>query len=385
MGWAVGTLLGGVAQFLIQVPALWREGWRLRASDWAPADPGIRARSRALMGPATVGLAAVQVNIFVEHDLRLARAGRGVVAAVRLPPPLPADRRLRRRGGHDRHHAASRAGPPRATWTACARRCRQSLRTARVPHRARHRRADGARPCRSCACSTSAAASRRTTREQTAAALALYAIGLVAYTGVKVLAPAFYALGTPARAAAGQRERGGHEPGRDPRAAPRAGLPRDRARHRARLGGQRPGARRPCSRRRQGGLLRPDRRRASVARMIAAAAGHVRGRAGRPRAARRRRSARAGSSPQPGRRPRAGGRGRGWSTLGAAWPSASRRPRDLVAGAAPAPPRGPDARTPWEWPRRPGHKFLWSAANLMCYLMADFPQPEGAGEEADRR
>ena len=35
------------------------------------------------------------------------------------------------------------------------------------------------------------------TREQTAAALALYSIGLVAYTGVKVLAPAFYALGTP--------------------------------------------------------------------------------------------------------------------------------------------------------------------------------------------
>jgi putative peptidoglycan lipid II flippase len=33
--------------------------------------------------------------------------------------------------------------------------------------------------------------------ERTAAALALYAIGLVAYTGVKVLAPAFYALGRP--------------------------------------------------------------------------------------------------------------------------------------------------------------------------------------------
>src|SRR5947199_4541947 len=33
--------------------------------------------------------------------------------------------------------------------------------------------------------------------EATAAALTLYSIGLVAYTGVKVLAPAFYALGTP--------------------------------------------------------------------------------------------------------------------------------------------------------------------------------------------
>jgi len=32
---------------------------------------------------------------------------------------------------------------------------------------------------------------------QTAAALALYAVGLVGYTGVKVLAPAFYAMGSP--------------------------------------------------------------------------------------------------------------------------------------------------------------------------------------------
>jgi putative peptidoglycan lipid II flippase len=61
-GWAVATLVGGMAQFLIQVPALWREGWRFRPR-WAPRDraswPG------TLMAPATVGLAAVQVNIFI--------------------------------------------------------------------------------------------------------------------------------------------------------------------------------------------------------------------------------------------------------------------------------------------------------------------------------
>ncbi|MFI4943802.1 MAG: lipid II flippase MurJ, partial [Burkholderiales bacterium] len=33
--------------------------------------------------------------------------------------------------------------------------------------------------------------------QQTALALVLYSIGLIGYTGVKVLAPAFYALGTP--------------------------------------------------------------------------------------------------------------------------------------------------------------------------------------------
>src|SRR5262245_44931416 len=63
MGWAMGTLLGGAAQVLIQVPGLRGGGWRVSAG-WTPADPHIGAIAR-LMGPATVGLAAVQVNIFV--------------------------------------------------------------------------------------------------------------------------------------------------------------------------------------------------------------------------------------------------------------------------------------------------------------------------------
>src|SRR4029078_626102 len=63
VGWAVGTLLGGLAQFLVQVPPLVRAGWRFRP-EWAPGDRVIRAIAR-LMPPATMGLAAVQVNIFV--------------------------------------------------------------------------------------------------------------------------------------------------------------------------------------------------------------------------------------------------------------------------------------------------------------------------------
>jgi len=35
VGWAVGTLLGGLAQFLVQVPELWRLGWRFRFA-WHP-------------------------------------------------------------------------------------------------------------------------------------------------------------------------------------------------------------------------------------------------------------------------------------------------------------------------------------------------------------
>ena len=63
MGWALGTLAGGLAQFLVQVPSLRRLGFRFRP-EWAPADPGVRQIGK-LMAPATVGLAAVQVNIFV--------------------------------------------------------------------------------------------------------------------------------------------------------------------------------------------------------------------------------------------------------------------------------------------------------------------------------
>src|SRR3989442_14439629 len=63
IGWALGTLLGGLAQLAIQVPALRQAGWRF-VPQWAPGDPGIR-RIAVLMAPATVGLAAVQVNLFV--------------------------------------------------------------------------------------------------------------------------------------------------------------------------------------------------------------------------------------------------------------------------------------------------------------------------------
>jgi putative peptidoglycan lipid II flippase len=63
LGWALGTLRGGLAQFLIQVPSLRPARLALPAAVGA-GDPGLRQIGR-LMAPATVGLAAVQVNIFV--------------------------------------------------------------------------------------------------------------------------------------------------------------------------------------------------------------------------------------------------------------------------------------------------------------------------------
>lgn len=65
MLWSVGTLVAGVAQALGQLPSLWRLGYRPAARlRGALRDPGLRRIAR-LMAPAAVGLAAVQINIFV--------------------------------------------------------------------------------------------------------------------------------------------------------------------------------------------------------------------------------------------------------------------------------------------------------------------------------
>ncbi len=64
---AVGAMAGGMLQFLVQVPALRREGFRFRP-EVAFSDPGVR-RVAKLMLPATFGLAATQINILVDTIL----------------------------------------------------------------------------------------------------------------------------------------------------------------------------------------------------------------------------------------------------------------------------------------------------------------------------
>src|SRR5262249_30724175 len=66
MGMALGTLIGGSFQLLVQVPSLHRVGYRYRPII-SFSDPGLRQVLR-LMGPATIGAAAVQVNVFVNSN-----------------------------------------------------------------------------------------------------------------------------------------------------------------------------------------------------------------------------------------------------------------------------------------------------------------------------
>jgi len=193
LGWSLGTLLGGFAQFAVQVPSLRRGGWRFRP-EWAPRDPGVRHLAR-LMAPATVGLAAVQVNIFINSIFASQEPG-GVswldyaFRLLYLPIGLfgvalgtIATSGLARRAAEgDMEGLRETLQHSLSMLAYLTIPASLGLMVLRVPvvrllyERGRFTPAD---------------------TEATATALFLYAFGLVGYTGVKVLAPAFYALARP--------------------------------------------------------------------------------------------------------------------------------------------------------------------------------------------
>jgi putative peptidoglycan lipid II flippase len=63
LGLAIGTLIGGGLQLLVQLPALGHEGYRFRP-DLRWRDPGVGAILR-LMGPSVVAASSTQVNVLV--------------------------------------------------------------------------------------------------------------------------------------------------------------------------------------------------------------------------------------------------------------------------------------------------------------------------------
>ena len=74
---AIGTIVGGFGQAAVQWPALAREGFRYRP-ELHLKDEGLR-RVLVLMGPGTIGLAATQVNVFVNTVLATGE-GTGAVS-----------------------------------------------------------------------------------------------------------------------------------------------------------------------------------------------------------------------------------------------------------------------------------------------------------------
>lgn len=195
VGWSLATLAGGLAQWGVQIPPLRAQGWRFRF-DWAPSDPAIR-RLGAQMAPAVFGMAAVQVNIFVSTfflsredgaltwlqlafrllylPIGLFGVALGTVAATGLA----------------RHAAAG----DHTSLGLTVQRSLRNLAFMTVPSTL------GlvilAEPIVRLLFEHGRFAERPENTTNTAAALAIYSIGLVAYSSVKILAPAFYALGRP--------------------------------------------------------------------------------------------------------------------------------------------------------------------------------------------
>lgn len=60
--WAAATLLGGICQLLVQVPPLWRAGYRFAFT--FKNDPRIR-QLLVTMAPVIIGLMAMQANVFI--------------------------------------------------------------------------------------------------------------------------------------------------------------------------------------------------------------------------------------------------------------------------------------------------------------------------------
>lgn len=193
IGMAYGVLIGGFLQFAVQVPSLHRTGFRYRLLV-SFKDPGVR-RIFKLMGPAVIGAAAVQVNVLVNSNFAASIPGNGpvswlncafrlmqfpigvfgVAVATATLPSISKNAALKEMGNF-RHTIAS------------------SIRLAfllTIPS------AVGlavlGRPIIALIYEHGGFTAFDT--RHTAAALAFYAIGLAGYSAIKILAPAFYALG----------------------------------------------------------------------------------------------------------------------------------------------------------------------------------------------
>ncbi|PYJ09487.1 MAG: murein biosynthesis integral membrane protein MurJ [Verrucomicrobia bacterium] len=191
MGLAIATLIGGLLQLVVQLPSLGRVGFHFRP-DFNWRDPGVRT-VLALMGPATIAASAVQVNVLINSvfasklgdgpiawlniAFRLMQLPLGIFGVAIATVTLPLISRSAALGNKSEFRGA----------LAHALRLVMLL---TVPS------AIGlvilAKPIIALIYQHGRFTAEATTH--TAEALQFYAIGLVGYSAIKVLAPAFYAL-----------------------------------------------------------------------------------------------------------------------------------------------------------------------------------------------
>ncbi len=192
---AIGALAGGAGQVLVQWPAMRAESVRLRFTWRFWSHPGVREVAR-LMAPATVGLAATQINLLVTTILAsglvqgaatwLTYAFRimylpiglfGVAVGTAAAPAIARAAAVEDRAGVARTVADGLRLVAVLTLPATA-----GLVALAEPIAALLYQRGAFLPADTAA---------------TAAALRAYAIGLTAYSAVKVVVPAYYALGVP--------------------------------------------------------------------------------------------------------------------------------------------------------------------------------------------
>src|SRR3984893_6390922 len=191
-GLAIGTLIGGMWQLAAQFPALWRVGYKYRA-DFQWRDPGVRT-VLTLMGPAVIAASAVQVNVLINSGFA-ASLGNGPVSwlniafrLMQLPlgifgvaigtVTLP----LVSKSAAVGNTAEFRAILARGMRLAFLLTIPSAIGLAML-----------AAPIISVIYQHGRFTAEMT--RQTSGALQFYAIGLVSYAALKVLTPAFYAIG----------------------------------------------------------------------------------------------------------------------------------------------------------------------------------------------
>ncbi len=193
IGWAMGTVAGGAAQLTLQLPGLWARGFRPHfALDLRLRDPAVRAIAFSLL-PAIAGIAAVQLNVFI--NTIFADAQPGAVSWLNyafrfLQLPVGVFGVAIATVSTARYAEAAAAADParmsqsvseglRMVLLLCAPATCGLLVLDEAILRLLYQRG------RFSAADTAA----------TARALECYAAGMIAYAAVKVVAPAFYALG----------------------------------------------------------------------------------------------------------------------------------------------------------------------------------------------
>jgi putative peptidoglycan lipid II flippase len=191
VGMAIGTLFGGMLQWLVQVPSLRAVGYR-----WQPVlsfrDEGVRQVMR-LMAPAIIGVAAVQINVFVntkfasslgvgpvswlQYAFRLMQFPIGVFGVAISTATLPVASRAAALEKLDEFRKTI-ASSLRLTFLMTIPSAVGLIVLSRpiIALIYQHRQF------------------KAYDTAQAAAALECYALGLTAYSSIRVLAPGFYAL-----------------------------------------------------------------------------------------------------------------------------------------------------------------------------------------------